>query len=184
VAVAVDRSVQAPQPKPIIIFKGEGKRLPGEHSQLDRDQELLHFSPTDAEVEVRQWSPDVTVLFQPKGVVDGSLMKDIYAGWGRDFGSELTLLIGDSARAHWTVEAKAGRPKHVIFGRIDEGITSLTQFLDLSWFAHFKHHYGEIFQSISGFVWQQKLICKGPKLNPSCKAKSFPPLTGVSLQHV
>ena len=104
------------------------------------------FCLTDS--EIRQWSADVKVMFQAKGVIDGNLMHEIYAYWGRAFSPDTTMLVGDSARAHWTAEAKADKPAHIVFARIDEGITSLTQFLDLSWFAHFKQQYGALFQTI------------------------------------
>ena len=48
----------------------------------------------------------MVVYFQKKGVVDGETMRDIYADWGKFFGEQRRLLIGDSARAHFTEVAK------------------------------------------------------------------------------
>ena len=161
-AVAVDPGTQAPQPKPIVIFKGEGRRLSG--VQFDfafNSHHLIHHS----DGELRKWSRDVKVFFQPKGVVDGALMKEIYEYWGRAFSPEITLLIGDSAKSHWTAEAKEGRPPHVVFGRVEEGITSLTQFLDLSWFAHFKHQCGLLFQTeVEPQLAGKKLSASDPRI--------------------
>jgi hypothetical protein len=142
-------------------------------------------------------------MFQPKGVVDGALMNEIYAYWGKVFADDTTLLVGDSAKAHWTAEAKAGRPEHVVFARVDEGITSLTQYLDLSWFAHFKHQYGQLFQNevepkLQGKVvpasakrvivtrlvaeaHKKVLASASPKLHESFQSIGFLPVTDPSM---
>ena len=39
--------------------------------------------------ELQKWSKDVKVFFQPKGVIDGPLMKDIYEYWGRAFSPDM-----------------------------------------------------------------------------------------------
>ena len=87
------------------------------------------------------------MYFQKKAVVDETVMSLIYAEWDRFCGGHLRLLIGDSAKPHWTNLARANVAKETSFARLPESTTSVSQYLDTEHNFVFKHHYGTIFST-------------------------------------
>ena len=103
--VNVDGTAIEKQPKRIVIFKGEG-------NVFKHEKPLYH--------------PDVSVYFQPRGVVDEDLMSLIYAEWEGFLGD----VFGDAAKPHRTPNAKCNVFDNTLCASLKTSTTTVGQYLD------------------------------------------------------